>query len=291
MRHESVGFLTLWPLLAIGALIALVATILCCTKYFEMLHGMLPGNFYDHSHGPLKGLMEIIGEGESRWGHASFCFMSAVLGLFLVFLCLRIEGSLIQWNWWVVFSPLYVVFAMWCCAPCFRWPATSYIKIEPCVGVWCLLGLPLLAFVILLNLKLVNWGVFGFWAVMIPLWSMDLMALATAVVIAVGDMSCAMICKDMSRERRADARCSADDGGDAASATLSRCLLIRVCGCSRLFPCLLCAVCLCAVAWVVFDGPLMVFKLLLTLRLDREMSTWTWAYVFIPLSVASKQQQ
>lgn len=236
VRHEAVGFLTLWPLLAIGALVALVSCTLCCTKYFDMPRGVLPGNFYDSSHGPVKGLMEIVGQGESAWGHGTFCGMSAIIGLFLVFLCLRIEGA-IDWNWWVVFSPLYVVFALWCCAPCFRWPATSRIKIEPCVGVWCLLGLPLLAFVILLNVKLADWSSIGFWAVMIPLWTLDLMAFGVALVVSVGDTNCSMLCESWQSEQQRWAASKRSKQRNSASVLIFRCLSLLCAAsllCSRL---------------------------------------------------------
>ena len=184
-RGESVSYFSLWPLLAMGGLLGLVATVLCCTKYCSYSLG-LSDSFHDDSRSIVKSAMEIIGQGDSALGHCSFCTMLAVCFLFLLFLTLKVTGT-VNWGWWAVFSPLYVVFASFCCAPCLRWPSTSRIKIKPCVAVWALLGLPLLAFTLLLNFRLADSSSMGLSMVFIPLWLMDLMVLLLAIAYCVSE--------------------------------------------------------------------------------------------------------
>jgi hypothetical protein len=191
-KHQAINFMSMWPLLAIVGFMAVATTILCCAKWLPerdaVLHGQrvlsccfrwLPADFFEQSASIVKDFMEAIGQGESRRAHVSFCVMLSALGTFVVFLVLKVTNH-IGWNWWWVFFPLYVVFGSWCCAPCFRWPDTSRIKIKPCVAVWCALGLPLLAFVILLTFKLQNDSILLTYA-LIPLFFLDLLMLIGAI--------------------------------------------------------------------------------------------------------------
>jgi hypothetical protein len=100
---SRVSMFSLWPILAICALLTVVATLMCCMKYFpeprwNEPHALgLPRNFYESANGPIKGMMEIIGQGESPWGHATFCVMSLVIALFAIFVVLQVAGY-IHWN-------------------------------------------------------------------------------------------------------------------------------------------------------------------------------------------------
>lgn len=131
-------------------------------------------------------MMEIIGQGESLWGHATFCVMGMVVAIFTIFVVLQVAGY-IHWNWWHVFTPLYIVFASFCCAPCLKWPATYSIKIGPCVAVYAFLGLPLLCFALLLNIRLVNEHAFSMAILLIPLWVLDGMMFGAAATLAIGE--------------------------------------------------------------------------------------------------------
>jgi len=186
---------------AIVGFTAIVTTVLCCAKWIEpvrapgrdrrMIHPVLrlPQRFYEESGGIVHDMMEAIGQGDSLLAHVSSCIMMAVLGLFVVLLVLRITDH-ITWSWWCVFAPLYAVFASFCCAPCLRWPDTSRVRFKPCIAVWCFLGAPLLAFVLLLNFKLQYDSLLLVYA-LIPLFVLDLLMFLMGIWYCVEESSIA----------------------------------------------------------------------------------------------------
>ena len=227
--HQDISMLTLWPILAICALLTLVATVMCCMKWlpeprWNESHALgLPRNFYESATGPIKIMMEIIGSGKSLWAHATFCMMSMVLAVFTVFVVLQVAGY-IHWSWWHVFTPLYIVFASFCCAPCLKWYTTPDVQIGRYiyVSMWAFRGLPLLCFTLLLNIRLADEHAFSLAIVLIPLWVLDAMVFCTAVAQSFDESSLAPLCGWMcqggaSLVFKILLACSASEGGSLSS--------------------------------------------------------------------------
>jgi len=247
-KHEAVSFISLWPLLAIIGVSAVVTTVLCCAKWVSPVRGRghrwgrvhpflrLSPRFYDDSEAHLAHLMEFIGRGASGLAHASACVMASLVGLFVVLLVLRITAH-ITWSWWYVFAPLYVAFASFCFAPYLRWTDTDGSRwveepdtsAKPCVLGWAIFGVPLLAFALLINFKLQS-DSFSLIYALIPLFVLDLVFFVRGVQF-----------------------CAENE---------------------NLFGMAL---------WLFLDGPLLVFKILLALYAEERVDGLSPALLFIPL--------
>jgi hypothetical protein len=70
---ESVSYFTLWPLLAIGFIIAIATTTLCMRLHCCVADGALPADFYRQSHSLVKDLVKLIGDGASALAQTAFC--------------------------------------------------------------------------------------------------------------------------------------------------------------------------------------------------------------------------
>lgn len=235
-KGDPVDYLTFWPLLLIGLLVTLIGSTVCCKRWFARGEdGCLPGNFFDKSQSFWKWLMEELGEGESRRAHFSGCVGSLALFAWLILLSLKVCGY-INIHWSLVFLPLYFLALLGCCAPCLEWtPDEDYDgewtgRLRPCVIIWVAIALPVLAFVILLNIRLVDDSTMGVTIVVIPLFLFDLITLLTTLFVSKHD-------KDL-------------------------CIILM---------------------WILLDLPLVIFKILLAIKIDRARDDIAFEIVFIPL--------
>jgi hypothetical protein len=240
-RGHEVSYFSLWPLLSILFVCFLSTSIFCCKKYCCASRGILPANFADDSHAAVVKLAaEEIGGGEQPISHLTFCCAMIGVAVWVIILTMRISGE-IQWNWSYIFLPLYLTAFLGCCAPCFRWidpDGDGCLSVIPeCATIWALLGLPILAFVILLNIRLEDPHAFGVALMFLPLFFLDLVSFFVAVYFAKDDYD------------------------------KPYCKMIAM--------------------WLLLDGPLITFKILMSLRFDRDMDGITWPLIFIPMMVTT----
>ena len=187
--HRSVGWTTFGPLLAAVFLVLLCATsFICWSKRrrlpwqltdAEKLQLCLPATFYAQTLSPIKSVMESLGSGSGQsrkdgLAHASFYCMLIVLVVALVNLAVKLSHPAAI-GWLAFFVPLYVAFAVVLAGPWLRWKtrlpdwwrsgdrlrwrllewwrSDDPLRWRVFCAFWLTWGLPLLAFAVMLHLK------------------------------------------------------------------------------------------------------------------------------------------
>ena len=231
-KAQAVDFFTFWPILFLIGLFIVCSVFLCALKWTNRYY-YLPHSFYSDSESPLKGLIELLGDGVYKRAHASWCLAMIGIALFFIFLILRITDH-IGWPWPAVFAPLFLTFLLGCCAPCFRWLPEEDYDSEFCFGfIQLFVAIPLLTFVILLCVRLSDPSTMGLTFVFIPLFLFDAGLFGLCVYLTYSN-------------------------------SWSEGLWYFL-------------------TWFCLDGPLLVFKILLALRVDRDMESLSYAIIFVPL--------
>ncbi len=126
---------------------------------------------FEDDNGLVKGLMHELGDRNLRT-HRSLCVLLILLLAFAITLSLQLTHT-VEWKWAAVFSPLYAAFTMLICFPkIFRidndWDGNEKYKI--CAAFWVVIYLPILLFIILLNVKLDTDTYVPMALVMLPFW-------------------------------------------------------------------------------------------------------------------------